>query len=47
MGSRTFTQNLTYSPDCTSKVVIERLGLTHALSFDQHFLQFGTVTVVP
>jgi len=33
--------------DCTSKVVIERLGLTTAFAFDQHFRQFGTVTVVP
>ena len=33
--------------DCTSKVVIEKLGLTHAFAFDQHFRQFGTVTVVP
>jgi hypothetical protein len=27
--------------------VIERLGITTALSFDQHFRQFGTVTIVP
>ena len=33
--------------DCTSKVVIEQLGLTTAFSFDQHFRQFGTVQVVP
>ena len=33
--------------DCTSKVVMERLGITEAFSFDQHFRQFGTVTVVP
>ncbi len=33
--------------DCTSKVVMERLGVTSAFSFDQHFRQFGTVTVVP
>jgi hypothetical protein len=33
--------------DCTSKVVIEKLGLSHAFSFDQHFRQFGTVLVVP
>ena len=33
--------------DCTSKVVIEALSLTHAFSFDQHFRQFGTVAVVP
>ncbi len=33
--------------DCTSQVVIESLGITTAFSFDQHFRQFGTVTVVP
>lgn len=33
--------------DCTSKVVMERLGITQALSFDQHFRQFGSVTVMP
>lgn len=33
--------------DCTSKVVMERLRLRQAFSFDQHFRQFGTVTVVP
>jgi predicted nucleic acid-binding protein len=33
--------------DCTSMAVIERLGITTALSFDQHFRQFGTVTIVP
>jgi predicted nucleic acid-binding protein len=33
--------------DCTSKVVIETLGLAEAFSFDHHFRQFGTVAVVP
>ena len=33
--------------DCTSKVVMEKLGITHAFAFDQHFRQFGSVTVVP
>jgi predicted nucleic acid-binding protein len=33
--------------DCTSKLVIESLGLSTAFSFDQHFRQFGSVTVVP
>lgn len=33
--------------DCTSKVVMEDLGLTTAFTFDHHFRQFGNVTVVP
>ncbi len=33
--------------DCTSKVVIEALGVSQAFSFDRHFRQFCTVAVVP
>ncbi len=33
--------------DCTSRVVIERLSISAAFAFDQHFRQFGNVTVVP
>ena len=33
--------------DCTSKVIMERLRLTHAFAFDGHFEQFGTVIRVP
>jgi predicted nucleic acid-binding protein len=33
--------------DCTSKVVIERLGTAMALAFDSHFEQFGTVIRAP
>ncbi len=33
--------------DCTSKYICEKLGITHALSFDKHFRQFGTVTALP
>ncbi len=33
--------------DCLSRVVMEDLGITRAFAFDQHFGQFGTVTVVP
>ena len=33
--------------DCTSKVILEGLGLATAFAFDQHFRQFGTVLVVP
>lgn len=33
--------------DCTSKVVMERLGITHAFAFDTHFEQFGMIIRVP
>ena len=33
--------------DCTSKVVMERLGVKTALAVDHHFTQFGTIAVVP
>ncbi len=33
--------------DCVSRVVMERLLITTAVAFDEHFHQFGTVTVVP
>jgi predicted nucleic acid-binding protein len=33
--------------DCTSRVVMERLGIQRAFAFDDHFRQFGVVTVVP
>lgn len=33
--------------DCTSRVVMSRLGVAAAFAFDEHFRQFGTVTVVP
>jgi uncharacterized protein len=33
--------------DCASKVVMERLGVLRAFSFDQHFRQFGSIAVVP
>ncbi len=33
--------------DCTSKVVIEKLGIAQAFAFDRHFRQFGTIQVVP
>lgn len=33
--------------DCTCKIVIARLGIPHAFSFDEHFGQFGSLTVVP
>lgn len=33
--------------DCSSKVIMERYGITTAFAFDQHFRQFGSVDVVP
>jgi predicted nucleic acid-binding protein len=33
--------------DCTCLVLMQRLGIQRAFSFDDHFRQFGTVTVVP
>jgi predicted nucleic acid-binding protein len=33
--------------DCTSKVLMEARGIQTAFAFDQHFRQFGSVTVVP
>ena len=33
--------------DCTSKVVMAKQNISTAFSFDHHFQQFGTVTVVP
>jgi uncharacterized protein len=33
--------------DCISRVVMERLDIKKAFTFDEHFRQFGTVTVVP
>jgi predicted nucleic acid-binding protein len=44
---RRFTDKDWSFTDCTSKVVMERLGITTAFAFDQHFRQFGTVSVVP
>jgi uncharacterized protein len=33
--------------DCVSRAVMERLAITTAFAFDEHFRQFGTVAVVP
>jgi uncharacterized protein len=33
--------------DCVSQVVMARLGISKAFAFDEHFRQFGSVTVVP
>jgi predicted nucleic acid-binding protein len=33
--------------DCSSKIIIEKLGIVKAFSFDYHFHQFGSVQLVP
>jgi predicted nucleic acid-binding protein len=33
--------------DCTSYVVMQRLGIVTEFAFDEHFRQFGICTVVP
>jgi predicted nucleic acid-binding protein len=33
--------------DCTSKVIMERLDISTAFAFDEHFEQFGSVIRVP
>jgi|ERR1017187_7069297 predicted nucleic acid-binding protein len=33
--------------DCVSRIVMEELQIHAAFAFDNHFRQFGTVTVVP
>ena len=33
--------------DCSSRVVMEKLGITRAFCFDHHFGQFGSIVVVP
>lgn len=33
--------------DCTSRVLMERLEIPTAFAFDEHFHQFGTITVLP
>jgi uncharacterized protein len=33
--------------DCSSKLVMQKLKITQAFSFDRHFSQFATVLVLP
>jgi uncharacterized protein len=33
--------------DCTSRAVMERLSINTAFTFDEHFREFGNVTLVP
>lgn len=49
-GWRTFREfndkNWSFT-DCVSYVVMLRLGIMQAVAFDEHFRQFGTVSVLP
>ena len=48
LGVLTSYQDKNWSfTDCTSKVLMEQLGIDTAFAFDEHFRQFGSVTVVP
>jgi len=42
-----FVDKLWSFTDCTSYVVMRRLEIVKAFSFDDHFRQFGTVQVLP
>jgi uncharacterized protein len=42
-----FSDKLWSFTDCTSKVLMARMGITRAFAFDEHFGQFGTVVVCP
>jgi predicted nucleic acid-binding protein len=44
---RTFADKRWSFIDCVSRVVMEELKISTAFAFDDHFRQFGTVTVVP
>jgi predicted nucleic acid-binding protein len=44
---RTYSDKGWSFTDCTSRVLMERLGITKAFAFDEHFRQFGMVRVVP
>ncbi len=44
---RRFTDKEWSFVDCISKIVMERLEIDTAFSFDHHFRQFGNVQVVP
>ena len=33
--------------DCTSKTVMDSLGIRTAFAFDGHFREFGSIEVVP
>jgi predicted nucleic acid-binding protein len=44
---RTYRDHLFSFVDCTSFVVMERLGITHAFAFDRHFNEYPGISRVP
>jgi predicted nucleic acid-binding protein len=44
---RTYHDKAWSFTECTSKVLMETRGIRTAFAFDQHFRQFGSITVVP
>jgi predicted nucleic acid-binding protein len=42
-----FTDKAWSFTDCTSYILVQRLGISTAFSFDEHFRQFGICSVVP
>ncbi len=44
---RDFADKLWSFTDCTSFAVMERLAITKAFAFDQHFRQYGSLTILP
>lgn len=44
---RAYADKLWSFTDCTSLAVMERLQVSQAFAFDEHFRQFGSITVLP
>lgn len=44
---RNYSDKLWSFTDCTSLAIMERLNVSKAFAFDEHFRQFGSVVVVP
>jgi predicted nucleic acid-binding protein len=44
---RTYADKEWSFTDCTSKVVMRRMGIRTAVALDHHFRQFGDVEIVP
>lgn len=44
---RTYRDHLFSFVDCTSFVVMERLGISHAFAFDHHFDEYPGISRVP